>query len=295
MVICFRDGTYQIIEGDVSKCDHSVRLSAIESEMAIAGALGMPIHSIEMLLQNQKSVCVIDPRKPGAGEYKVYRETERNTGGTNTTFGNSVVIGMALCSSLINDLHEREHINAVADRITAGMAEHGFEMKIRAREGEHLGDDVWPPSFLKGTWWLGKDGGWHWGPLLSRILKLSKIMSDPRKVYKLPNLRYALRVHAASVALAMAPFCVPDEIRSFLSRLGAGPPAHDVPLEEFEDHKVKASGAYPLHHSWRTQAAEWYGVDEELIDDWLKSLERTDVGKFNDHPLWPLMAARDYG
>lgn len=301
------DGVVVFVEGDISKCDHSVRALALAFEYAVLRSAGCSPRTIEFLSANSTATCVAGTRMADGGSVRVQRGPERNTGGVDTTVGNTIVTGGGLlrcCAKCEVDFSDRELTDRIAAHFRGGMAELGLDLKSRVWTGRlaDLGTTLWPPSFLKGYWYPTPEG-WSWGPLPSRLLKISKIMTDPRRVYWLPKQpkpshSQAARRHVAALYAGLKPYAWPPVLLDWL-RVRADPAwLTPVPIEEW------AGDWRPSGHSftsapvpderWIAQAAAWYRVDAEVVEDFLAHLMSLDTGGFSFHPFWVKMALRDY-
>jgi len=296
------NGRIIVVEGDISKCDHSVRADALRFQYAVLSALGVPRARIEQLSVNSSATCVVAGRRIDGGSLKLQRGVERNTGGVDTTVGNTIVVMGPLAYAAASmpvewNLPTPQH-EVVQTWFETAFANCGLDLKARVTIGTRalLGTTFWPPSFLKGTWWPTPTG-WHWGPLLSRLLKISKIMVDPRVVYKTPDFESASRRHMSAVFLSMSTFVWPEEIKVWLQARSDPAWTETKPLEEW-DHDARPRGApgpQPIvDPRWYDQAAAWYGVSADEIQAFVRHLTDLDVGQFSFHPMWVTMALRDY-
>lgn len=185
----------------------------------------------------------------------------------------------------------------------------GFSLKIRLSgfgrsDVVGYGYGVFPGSFLKGTWYLSVDGRWVWGPLLSRMIKISKTMTNPTRTHRVPGqpkptMDQALRAQMVSVAKSMLSFPMVEPLRLFFQRQVDEHPSSSTikPAgEEFADPwKPRGfSGAVPRLRSSILQLSDWYDTAPEEMEDFLHHVSSLKVGDFSFHPVWAKLAHRDY-
>jgi hypothetical protein len=296
-------GRLIIVEGDISKCDHSVRCDALRFEYAMLLALKVPLRIVELIAANSRATCVVAGKRIDGGSVKLKRGIERNTGGTDTTFGNTVVVAGPLAWACAYapvewNLPGVSQADAMKEWFQNCFARCGFELKARVTTGpvSELGLTLWPPSFLKGTWWPCAER-WCWGPLVSRLLKVSKLMTDPRVVYHTADYQLAARRHMAAIYSSMDPHVWPSEIKLWLKTRADPAWSADIQVEEWhqEARPSARAGFVPVvDDRWYDQAGAWYGVPPEEMRRFVSHLLSVDVGTFSFHPMWVTMALRDY-
>jgi len=279
LIIINRDGYLTVIEGDGSQFDHTIRSGALGAEYRVMRWLGVSDNTIALLKANSAGTCHISDSR-SAYRAAIHRGEERNTGGVTTTVGNSLLMGIGCAWA------------AQQDDILDAFQRLGLVMKLNTSTYKisELGHTAWPPSFLKGTWWLC-DTEWHWGPLLSRILKLGKTISDPRRTYHLESLHEALIAHVASVGLSLTPSTFPEPFKQVFTRV-THPRARKT-TEEFWAWRPASDTAHTPTH-WPQQAGAWYGVDPESVIEFSEIYSTAEVGTFIAHPFCAVMALRDY-
>jgi len=296
-------GRITFVEGDISQCDHSVRLAALLFEYRVLVAGGIDARACWFLLANSSATCVAGSRMPDGGSVRLHRQAERNTGGVDTTVGNTVVTGgihTFACAIAATDLDDEGY----ARHFKAVFAGAGLSLKARVWSGSvgDMGSTFYGPSFLKGYWYPTlAHSRWQWGPLPSRFLKISKIMTDPRRVYRLASespisYEVAAARHVASLYAGLRPYVWPQELLGWLQARADPAWSKRVPIEEWATAwRPDASGApSPVDVEWRRQAAWWYGCDEDEVEDWLAHLSRLQLLEFSCHPFWVRMALKDY-
>jgi hypothetical protein len=306
------NGVLALIEGDNSQHDHTVRLPALAAEWKILSTLGVPKSILELMVINSSATLVCEIN--GCTPIKIHRGYERNTGGVDTTLGNSLNIILAAAGTIFRHKLWTAPIPQLQQLVQLGMSEYGFETKCRVTYGlsTDLGQGTFqPPSFLKGTWYkaIDKDGStfWCWGPLLSRFIKLSKVMSDPRITMKFPNegpisLEIASQRQIVAMAKGALPFALPPVLRSWLESFLVYDPSDLITphRERDEMHKPTADDKQQYYaptldtSSFILQSAIWYDLDPQIVDDFLNHLSTIRLHDFSLHPMWQHMAMRDY-
>jgi hypothetical protein len=280
--------TYEIIEADVSKCDHSMRLPMLRAEYSLLAHAGLKEDTLDFLRVNAAAALVVCRRtRKDFGQKVVYRQAERNTGGTDTSIGNSLVIMLVVWWAAISD--RLQDLEAVA-------AELGFAIKVRRRGGDQSQHGVryWPGTFLKGTWYKRGDE-WFWGPLLSRLVKISKTMSDPRRVYAsagCTTYEEAAACHLRAVAKTLLAGAMIPEVSAWLRSFAdwdVRPAVEDL----VADHKVALTAGVTVDACYE-QLSDWYGRTPEFWADFLAFLQKVRPGDFALHPAWHILATRDY-
>jgi len=315
-VVVIRDGERLVlIETDVSQNDHSNRLPVLAFEWFLLTIFGADEHAVRLLMHNARAprVLAMDHEK---GSCVIHREAERNTGGVDTTVGNT------LASAAAHYVYAQRHkvmfwgfshpFATDARDIDKAFANCGLEAKSRVQFGftSDLFQTMMPPSFLKGTWYQfeGEMGDSElkvaWSYLPSRFIKVSKIMSDPFRVYRLPgekkqDLTYELVAnrHMVAVAKGLLPFVTDYRIERWLRSFLANPAADSIKatLEEWsEQHRPAPSLLIGRCVTYIKQCSVWYSVDPEEFLQWVQHLTSIQPGMFSFHPMWEIMARRDY-
>lgn len=323
LIVCLsEDGELTFIEGDVSQCDHSIREAALGIEWRCLRILGLDLNELELLMANARSSCVIAKNKQAAvvGQpgsvaelmIRCTREYERNTGGVDTTFGNTLCISVAIVGVLYACGPGTEFHKDAAFLARVFKQDFGLTVKLEIHSGPRgsLSETLFPPTFLKGTWWLTveKENPYHWGPLYSRLLKLFKTMNDPRKTYAMlegaSDLNKALHYHMIAIAKGIKPFTFPEPVRKWLHQWTRDPQASQVQPQQYgwkgyvedlyQPWKVYPTYAREVLEGWEEAVAWRYGVTPEDVKDFTTQLCKLKEGQYYFHPLWVKMALRDY-
>lgn len=302
VVVVKKGDSVVFIVGDVSQCDHSLRSAALAAEWRLLYRLGLETKALELLMSSSRSLCVLRGRDGKGATFTVKREAERNTGGTDTTVGNTVLVGLAWVFVL------KVYFMAMGNLTASALQECflfflGLKMKVVINGGrlEELGSSFWTPDFLKGTWWLCTDGAWHWGPLMGRLLKLFKTTSDPLVTYRrlgVKDLRSGLECHMCAVVKSMEPFTFPQEIKRWWNQWLDVPQSAMI-VAKHEDlnafWKPQSHQAHiPVPGVWQQQVAARYDVDADHVNHFCSLLTTCRVGSVFFHPFWVRMAYVDY-
>lgn len=298
------------LELDLSQCDHTIRKPALSFEWIFLKSFGVSDYTLDILKANARATLVISAtrRFMGTGfQASVRRGEERNTGGVDTTVGNTVIVmgawaGVLSMLEVQNEAPKRDW----AEGIQRGFSLYGLEAKVRVSSGREsdLGATWWPPSFLKGTWWYcHEEADWVWAPLLSRLIKVTKTMSDPRRTQRLPGepklpMEEALRRQWVAVAKGLLAYPLEPRLKRYFTWVAAAHPLADrIAASEEEltaDWKPRAGADSSLTIRVVAQAAAWYGVEEEVVSGFLDHFCGLRVGDFSEHPFWGVMALVDY-
>lgn len=279
-----------IIEADVSQCDHSIRGPALTFEYDVLRRLGVSRYVVDLLRANASALCAMNLPND-QGKFKVKRGPERNTGGADTTIGNTVIIGAACAYALTRD---EPH------QLARSMAAAGFTIKIKYQhvKASDLGIRYYPPTFLKGTWWRANLGFWVWAPLLSVYLKATKVMTDPMIMFRKhqpKDLDQACEWYWSNMAANLLTYSHDPRVAAWLNAAAARP----YPRVLLHDYLYKPMGEETQSVRYDIdvveQAANWYNVPAEWINDFIEHLIKLSPGLESDHPMWAIMAARDYG
>lgn len=314
-----------IIEADVSACDHSTRYSMLEYEWAMLQLFGVPYNIIELLRENAHAKLRIYHPNDHREYVQIDRSYERNTGGVDTTVGNSLCVGSSWVSTMLRKCeNDSNYDNEYYQQYL--LDHYGFEMKIkRSFFGRdcHLSQTG---TFLKGMWYHGVHSGcredYWWGPLPSRLIKLSKVMTRPLCICR-QNAKLSFPKHDHQATLSelwyctmqmvksMSYFVVIPPVRIWFSRLiddyaiyaadNNLPPYREIKArtdDSSEIHKVQAlqfdAGQIDMCPCWLDRVATHYAVETHVVLDWSERLQFVRPGTFSIHPFWQIMADIDY-
>lgn len=288
------------LEGDFSQYDASQTLGPLVVEYCYLEELGMTADPLDVLHRSNSA-----PWKgifPQTGtSWTINRPPMRNTGGVDTTIGNSTVNATLWLNALLT-------VGVTADPrlYEEYFLAKGFEIKLKVTR------DPRQPTFLKGKWWIAYPPGDRnritsvWAPLPSRILKLGKALQHPKKLYVTPTDipkedkdLYCATAFMHGAACNLRPFLQVPFISDFVSTwwrptIRATLRAETDP--HFEPYKIAGSGRF---QDWVCDFAEHdisdrYGVSLEEVQDCRDLVRRALLGSCVSHPLLTLMAGVDY-
>lgn len=305
VVVKYGDKGRLFFTGDLTACDRSIGPDALSVEWQVLLDLSVPLPVIKALIANAKATlkCVVNDQESSA--VFLYREHERNTGGPDTTFGNTVLVLIAWLTIVIeliaNDLIQKPD----ADDLIARFKRFGFTMKMKINSDQEPG---FCPEFLKG-WWLPYHGlistVYCWTPLPSRLLKAVKTIKDPRVTYKTAlkdqatDMKLALQCHLSAVAEGLLPFGHPPCLRKVYEHWQQMNPT-DRPLKAVdEDYYIgKTIADYArapdLEDADFLRAVQHrYRINQDDMMEFLSVLTRVAVGDLFFHPVWEDLSA-DY-
>jgi hypothetical protein len=207
------------------------------------------------------------------------------------------------------------------------LINYGFEMKIHQHVMTSSCYESDTGTFLKGTWWHVLDdnefGGMRWGPLVSRLIKLSKIMTRPMSICRqnapkvFPRHNHQATIQElwycmAQMVKAMECFVWIPPVRTWFESIKTDYakfalkhklPQYDRVTPRSEDvaeyYKVKSSRTFDNIHAdmcpcWKERVAKRYKVSFEMIDSWSSHLQQVRPGSFSVHPFWEALALVDY-
>ena len=153
-------------EGDLSQCDHTSKLDCLFAQYVTEQYLGVSEEVIRIQLANARAKLVVSLNAKSNETITVLRSYERNTGGTDTTFGNSctsITAAMyALATSpLANSTSKcwcsyatRHGTDQITQEFQEAYERLGLSLKLKifSPMGEGF-VHCRLPTFLKGTWY----------------------------------------------------------------------------------------------------------------------------------------------
>jgi hypothetical protein len=267
LVIDYNQSRY--FEGDASMFDQSQSFGPLAFERACLKRLGVSNECRKLL--ELLSVGLYEAKsRDGEGKITVDRTLRamRDTGGSDTSLGNSLNMGFAWVIVLLQ-------VRPIED----SFKDLGFEMKLK------VFDHITDVTFLKGMWYevCGLDWAYYWGPLPSRFLKLGKSLKDPRSLYD----RVLWQTYDQAVCLFLNDLahCYRDFlqiplVRVFVKNFLNGSVVRDLS----EKYKVTGSvGAKPNFNGW-AQICRRYCVS---LGDWEECENMIPKSPFHflQHPL----------
>jgi hypothetical protein len=248
--------------------DQSQSFGPLKFERDILTRLGVSHQCTHALEQLTKALYVAYPRT-GQGFFRVDRTQRpiRDTGGTDTSLGNSINMAYAWMHVLIQQSEYVEEFGKL-----------GFKMKIRTHE------NIEKATFLKGMWYRCSHGvlDYFWGPLPSRFLKMGKSLKDPRTLahYQLvlkrenclpdQRLKRAAELFMNDIAHSYNTFAPIPLVRRFCAQYAKSEQIKNL----LEDHQVKPTGNSVVLLDPEGQLSshydvplEWWSQVEALIPD----------------------------
>jgi len=203
-IIWDEDGNMWIIEGDFGMFDQSQSFGPLRLEWANLLRYGVSYGTVGALERLSHASYVFRSGTKYSKEKIVVSREERpfrDTGGANTSLGNSLVTGHALVFVFIRFRGD----------LVKGFAHLGLDIKIKYPK------TIGEATFLKGMWYrVDTPFGYHWGPLPSRLLKVGKSLRDPCELYKTKDLRVGAPKFLNEVAVGYSGFLLPPGLRVFV-------------------------------------------------------------------------------
>jgi hypothetical protein len=175
------NGKLFFYEGDLSACDQSLRRGAILFGLSIYKALGVPQECLDLLYNCAASYMRFENKEGTVvfsnGNWDSPRDEwllVRQTGGTDTSIGNTICLANAWMSIFFNSVPPAEWEET--------FAYYGLNLKL-------LEQEISPSSPYSGTFLKGRFvqsaldlSKYFWAPLPSLFVKLGKVMTDPRVI-----------------------------------------------------------------------------------------------------------------
>jgi len=314
------------IEGDLSQCDHTSRLGCLFAEYNFLKFLGVPLDILALILANARAKLVIGNRNKPSEAIEIFRGYERNTGGTDTTFGNSCTSLIAATFAILISEENRKHRccncgyiswknhTAVVGEFEEAYKRLGLSLKIKvnfAPDRTWLGVDCPLPTFLKGTWYPcdpfyleGRIMERAWGPLPSRLLKMCKTLNDPRVTMRYPgesqiSLEVGLRRFSQALCYGLKDFIWPVGLKRWLVRTSPQEEPKYAKRSDLTDSYILQTmrGSFPYSaasEACYTELAAFYKAPREMVVDFFeKHLQQITFLTYSEHPLW-FYLAKDY-
>ena len=272
IVAIVREGVVTWIETDFSAYDQTQAEPPLEFEFALMHRLGVEPDITGVLRRMSKLPYVYQNKKTQA-RMRVHRDKRamRDTGGPNTTFGNSVVNISAWCYHVERNFDD------------ASFRDMGFKIKKREVTLETM-------SFLKGFWYRTAHG-FTWAPSPSRFLKMGKIINDPRTTYKEKDLCKAISRHFAGLAATYKQYSQVPLISAFVRRFYV----EGVESAHRQIEYMVRGTETPLLDPIGDTVAHFEGaVTREFLlmaEKWISVLP---YFTFLEHPGFEVLALRDY-
>jgi hypothetical protein len=279
-----------IYEGDATMFDQSQSAGPLQAAYSLYRKLGVSEEVITLLtiLAGNRFVASSQFFVEEKISIDKSKRNMRDTGGSDTTLGNSIVMALAWFivfdkSYIADSLFDLSFIESTFLYL-------GFKMKLQVSTYDQM-------SFLKGMWFYVKpvdfiDYELVWGPLPSRILKMGKSLKHPKDVHKRVSIEMACALFLNDVACSFATFLPVPLIRQFVQNFKYSKDFTNV----LEDHQVRGSTSFcslELSDKSYDQLTERYGSTRFEI---LETERKMPANPFNlmESPVYLDLALRDY-
>jgi hypothetical protein len=224
---------------------------------------------------------------------------ERNTGGADTTGGNSQVTANIYYWNASEIFNEDNHVGRVRKfhEIMRQPVWYGITVKAR----HQVASMFMAPDFLKGIFFLSGTR-WYWAPLLSRLVKMGTTIAHPR------TFNHDSWRALASIALGYKDFLWPNQVARLFDHLIAKyKPTDPVGPQQ---NAIQSGGRHPfltngvmldvgarcgIEGMCHNAQALHYDLDPYDLMEFLRDVGRElwDGNKFVPHPVWAVLA-KDY-
>jgi hypothetical protein len=282
LVARWHNGVLSFLEADATAADQSESVGPLNCEYRVLRKLGVKLQDIEKLRHVARADYVIRGREGWTVKVDRTHRPTRDTGGPDTSIGNTIVF-----------VHAWTHVIAGDWDLTIFDAL-GLKMKIQETSERTA------VTFLKGMWYpvVYQSGlrDYRWAPLPSRFLKVGKALRDPLTLYKRKKNRLeASALYLNDVAASYASFLQVPILRAFVETFQVGPVIRDLTSEE--PWRPRPSPDEPVQID--VQAAleavgARYGLSEADILGMEDQIRQAAVGSYLEHPGYWALAAKDY-
>ncbi len=221
----------------------------------------------------------------------------RDTGGSDTSLGNSTVMAKSWYSVLLGWSRKQHHtapnLSPSLVDIVAGFRYLGLDMKIKTPTMDQV-------TFLKGMWYQTHQGIRAWGPLPSRVLKMGKLIEDPVSLYKVTHLpkehrrRAAAEMFLKDLSSSYKPFLPVPFVSNFVHNFGSAD--WDIQRRWIDTYKIQADGSqqnYSLNAEGLQQILDRYDITLEQMNDALDHFP-IEPFSFTESPVYFALARVDY-
>lgn len=286
LVVFAINGQYYYFEGDATSYDSTQSLGPLNCELEILKTFGMPDILLSYLEYSFKSTLVtrFNNKKLRSFKMSVNRGNRpmRNTGGPDTTFGNTIV--MLIASTYAYN-------NVSIEDIEKAYARLGLRMKLHMYNSHHS------VTFLKG-WFVKNCEKYVWAPLPSRIVKLGKSLRTTSDIYK-KDLRTSSKMFMHDVCYCLAS-CSIDPIletytSNFILRYKSGYFDPNFTPDYLYGFDISVGEKVILNaKECKLQFCHRYQVSELVYDSFLKYLKNIKLFQILYHPIFQRMLEKDY-
>jgi len=287
------------VEADASMFDQTQSGAVLETVSEYYRYFGLDQQRADFLVKLAHSDYVSYAKEDFGGEFRIKRKLRgyRDTGGADTSLGNSVAIGLAFKTVI----QRTNYSEPLLDQWLLEFKRLGFQMKMKVTL------DSFEVSFLKGLWysvhWPSNTADhlpWdrYWGPLPSRVLKVGKSYRDPREIYGIhqPGLTYerAANLYLSDVAHGYSYFLQVPLLRSFVDAFDEGDLVDKrvgIDWRMFVDQDICKPRIDEMD-TW-VQLRSRYGEVWDDYNYWEKIFPH-DPFHFLSGPIWLALGLRDY-
>jgi hypothetical protein len=285
--LLYNNGHYY--SSDYSKYDQSQSFGPLDAEYQCLERLGVQKEVLDLLKRMALAPYEFkDRRRKIFFQIKHEHRPMRCTGGPDTTFGNSVNNVFAWCFALTHG-HDIETWKTGFDYL-------GFKVKL------HESTEF--PDFLKGTWYpcvqdhigRGSVAKRCWGPLPSRVIKLGKALTDPKRLYATKDETSAFTWFMEDVCHSMASYEYVPILGAMLRRWNSHPTIQRKHLDMTDVYKPAMAGHTGVRSTadTYTYVANHYGCDLATMKELEQLYATLEVQTHISHPLYLRLAADDY-
>jgi hypothetical protein len=278
-VVCWKGRWFAC---DATAFDQSQSFGPLRWEHKQLALLGVPGAAIQVLKKSCASRLVTRHRK-SVQQLEIDRRHRwmRDTGGPDTSLGNSLCMAAGWCEAV-------RRLPANVDHATLKdffLTQLGFDMKISELPVNKV-------SFLKGCWVPSLLGEMHWVPLPSRYLKFGKALRDPCQIYHISDPVAAAAYHYRCIASSYRTYQNVPLIGCFVRRwLQEG----DYPnvLHPYKPQHVREVDNTPTSELYEF-FAEYYSVDASMFLSLESIIGVLPLFAYVGHPLLRVLAEHDY-
>lgn len=290
LVAVIKNNQVTFFEGDAEKFDQSQSEGPLAHERKVMSHVGVDANTVSLM--RAQSLTAYKLRFSDKTQVSILREHHptRDTGGPNTTFGNTTNMASASADLFIQMPEAKV---PTLEEYKKHFADLGFAMKVKQEDSPNL------VTFLKGTWYVlkAKPGSyidqrsWAWGHLPSRFLKIGKSFQNPSILYGLTPYEAAERfLHDQGTS--MKNFLQVPVLRAFVAKWNLG---RARPLEEWQ---VQASGIYREHALDPEELGFFmkyrYDIDADEFEEIEKMASLAGPFNFLAHPAFVKLGLVDY-
>lgn len=312
-----RVGNFEImLEADVSMCDQSLMTGPLEAEYELEQALGVPEETTDVLRAQAHSDLRIQGETFDLTVSRANNPT-RDTGGSNTSLGNTLVVGGACCVA-VKTVPLESMCASAFERVTLGL---GLKMKVTERSGA---GSLIGATFLKMAIYPARmsresQAGLAievlvMAPLEGRLLKMGKSYRDPRSYFEgKPTYREAAEAMMHVVAKCYDAYPKTPTYKARIERWLRYKPLKVRPTVRDEDWKPRMEAGREMHLAWmgdvlidlshmEVDEQAWhdvclrrYGAAHSDVGRVLAWFQQEEQGVFLQHPLFAAWGLVDYG